>query len=204
MSEKTVEFRGVDDLYIAEVLTDDADGYTTGEPELLSDFAEISKTVETQKAKKFYNNKAKLVFIVEGDDAITIAVPVLSLEKLSKITGKTIDTTTGAFIDDEPTEKHYALGYRMRKTDGSWRYVWRLKGTFANVPDEASKTEDDSTDSQGQSIEYAGVYTNHVFTKTKKAAKGVVADDDGKTDVSSWFTAVVTPDTLKAKTTTGN
>ena len=126
---------------------------------------------------------------------------MLSLEKLAKITGKTIDTTTGAFIDDEPTEKQYALGYRMKKTDGSWRYVWRLKGSFANVPDEAAKTEDDTTDSQGQSIEYAGVYTNHAFTKTGKAAKGVVADDDGKTDVSNWYAAVVTPDTLKAKTT---
>ena len=200
MSEKTVEFRGVDDLYIAEVTEDTKETYTTGTPELLSDFAEISKTVETQKQKKFYNNKPKIVFRVEGDDAITVAIPVLSLEKLAKITGKTIDATTGAFIDDEPTEKQYALGYRMKKTDGSWRYVWRLKGSFANVPDEASKTEDDTTDSQGQSIEYAGVYTNHVFTKTSKAAKGVVADDDGKTDVSSWFTAVVTPDTLKAKT----
>lgn len=201
MSEKTVEFRGVDDLYIAEVTEDTKEAYTTGTPELLSDFAEISKTVETQKSKKFYNNKPKIVFRVEGDDAITVAIPVLSLEKLAKITGKTIETTTGAFIDDEPTEKQYALGYRMKKTDGSWRYVWRLKGTFANVPDEAAKTEDDTTDSQGQSIEYAGVYTNHVFAKTSKAAKGVVADDDGKTDVSSWFAAVVTPDTLKAKTT---
>ena len=202
MSEKTVEFRGVDDLYIAEVTEDTKEKYEAGTPELLSDFAEISKTVETQKSKKFYNNKPKIVFRVEGDDAITVAIPVLSLEKLAKITGKTIDTTTGAFIDDEPTEKQYALGYRMKKTDGSWRYVWRLKGTFANVPDEAAKTEDDTTDSQGQSIEFAGVYTNHVFTKTNKAAKGVVADDDGKTDVSSWFTAVVTPDTLKAKAST--
>lgn len=205
MSEKTVEFRGVDDLYIAEIIQDDADGYETGAPELLSDFAEISKTVESGKATKFYNNKAKITIKSEGADVIAIAVPVLALNKLSKVTGKYFDEATGAFIDCERSNKQYALGYRMKKTDGTWRYVWRLKGDFTTIPDETAATEDDGTDSNGQALEYSGVYTNHVFTKGGAdgkggAAKGVVADSDGKTDVSGWFTSVQTPDTVKAKT----
>lgn len=202
---KTVEFRGVDDLYIAEVLTDDAESYTTGKPELLCDFSEISKTVETGKATKYYNNKPKITIKGEGVDTITIAVPALALNKLAMVTGKYFDEATGAYIDCERSDKQYALGYRMKKTDGTWRYVWRLKGDFINIPDEGAATEDDGTDSLGQSLEYNGVYTNHVFTKggadgTGGAAKGVVADSDGKTDVSSWWTEVQTPDTLKAKT----
>lgn len=196
---KTVEFRGVDDLYIAKVTTDTAEEYAAETPELLSDFAEISKVVESGKATKYYNNKAKIIIKSEGSDDITIAVPVLALEKLSKVTGKTYDEATGVYIDGERTPEQYALGYRMKKTDGTWRYVWRLKGEFSNIPDESAASEDDGTDSQGQSIVYSGVYTDHVFTKGG-AAKGVVADSDGVTDVSKWFDTVQTPDTVKAKT----
>lgn len=202
---QTVEFRGVDDLYIAEVITDTAEEYETGTPELLSDFAEISKVVASGSATKYYNNMAKINVKSEGVDTITIAVPVLALAKLAKVTGKTFDEATGVYIDGERDNKQYALGYRMKKTDGTWRYVWRLKGDFTTIPDENAATEDDGTDSQGQSIAYNGVYTNHKFAKGGKngepaAAKGCVADSDGVTDVSSWFTAVQTPDTVKAKT----
>lgn len=197
MSEKTVEFRGVDDLYVAEVITDTAEEYVTGEPELLSDFAEISKTVASGSATKYYNNKAKITIKSEGADEITVAVPALALPTLAKVTGKTYDEATGVYIDGERSNKQYALGYRMKKTDGTWRYVWRLKGDFSNIPDEAAATENDGTDSLGQSIVYSGLYTNHKFTKGG-AAKGVTADSDGVTDVSKWFETVQTPDTVKA------
>lgn len=202
---KTVEFRGVDDLFIAEVMKDDADGYTTGEPELLSDFSEISKTVESGRTTKYYNNKPKLTIKSEGADTITVAIPVLALNKLAMVTGKYYDEATGVYIDCERSNKQYALGYRMKMTDGSWRYVWRLKGDFVNIPDEGSATENEGSDSLGQSLEYVGVYTNHKFIKGGAdgkggAAKAVVADSDGVTDVSAWFEAVQTPDTVKAKT----
>lgn len=196
---KTVEFRGVDDLYIAEVLTDTDEEFTTGTPELLCDFSEISKTVGASTATKFYNNKPKISIFGEGVDAITVAVPVLVLEKLAMVTGKMFDEATGVYIDCERSAKQYALGYRMKMTDGAWRYVWRLKGEFVNIPDEGAVTENDGTDSQGQSLVYNGVYTNHKFVKGG-AAKAVVADSDGTTDVSKWFTEVQTPDTVKAKT----
>lgn len=202
MSTFVDEFRGTDMLMIAEVLKDNnetGEGYTTGTPEVLAPVAEISKSVETNSATKYYDNAAALVISAEGADTITLAVPALSLATLGKITGKNIDATTGALMDGIAQVKYYALGYRLRLTDGTYRYVWRYKGRFA-IPDETSATENADAESQGQSLTYTGIYTSHKFTKTGGVEKALVVDErDGLADLDDFFAAVTTCDTIAAK-----
>lgn len=113
-------------------------------------------------------------------------------------------------IDSEREERYFALGYRTKGTDGKYHYIWRLKGTFA-IPAEENSTENDGTDTTGTTLTYTGIHTTHKFTKgkydsetstwSKGTAKGVVVDErKGLADVETFFDAVVTPDTLKAKT----
>lgn len=193
---KTVEFRGCDSLVYAEVLTDDASGITFGAVAPLAPVAEIAKTVSSNSETHYYDNVGQIIIRSEGDDEITLTVPVLPLDILAVVTGKTYDSNTGAFIDGESTEKYYAIGYRLRLTDGSYRYVWRLKGAFSQIPDATSATENDGTDTNNQQVVYTGVKTIHAFTNGGRA-KGVVVDErDGKTDCTDWFDSVVTPDTL--------
>ena len=78
------EFRGTDELYIAEVLVDDNEvgsghGYITGTPELLAPVAEISRTVATASETKYYNNGPALTINAEGADTVNINVPALPL-----------------------------------------------------------------------------------------------------------------------------
>lgn len=193
---KTVEFRGCDSLVYAEVLTDDASGITFGAVAPLAPVAEIAKTVSSNSETHYYDNVGQIIIRSEGDDEITLTVPVLPLDILAVVTGKTYDSNTGAFIDGESTEKYYAIGYRLRLTDGSYRYVWRMKGAFSQIPDATSATENDGTDTNNQQVVYTGVKTIHAFTNGGRA-KGVVVDErDGKTDCTDWFDSVVTPDTL--------
>lgn len=193
---KTVEFRGCDNLVIAEVTQDAKDAaYATGEVTTLAPVAEISKTVENSSETHYYDNVGMIIIRAEGSDEVTLTVPALPLATLAKVTGKAIDTTTGAFLDGESVEKYFAIGYRLRLTDGTYRYVWRLKGSFS-IPDETSSTENDGTDTNNQELTFTGVKTITEFTNGGRA-KAVVADErDGKIDGSKWFTAVVTPDTL--------
>lgn len=200
---KYTEFRGVDNLVAAEVTTDDNEesgGYVTGEVFPIAGAAEISKTTETSSETKYYDNIPALVLNSEGADEITITCSVPDLATQAKLTGKTIDTATGAMIDGERNPKYYALGYRFKKTDGTYRYVWRLKGMFA-IPDETSATEDDGTDTNNMELTYTGISTTHQFTKTNKSAKAVVVDDteESKADISTFFSTVTDPDKLKAK-----
>lgn len=192
---KTVEFRGCDNLVFAEVLTDDANGITFGAVRSLAPVAEIAKTVETNSETHFYDNVGQIIIRSEGSDEITLTVPVLPLDILAAVTGKTYDAGTGAFIDGESTEKYYAIGYRLRLTDGSYRFVWRCKGMFG-IPNSTSATENDGTDTNNQQLVYTGVKSIYEFTNGGRA-KGVVVDErDGKYDCTDWFNAVVTPDTL--------
>lgn len=195
-TNKTVEFRGCDNLVIAEVIADDlTNAYTVGAVEPLAPVAEIGKTVENSSETHYYDNVGMIIIRSEGSDEITLTVPALPLKTVAKVTGKSIDPATGAFIDGESVERYYAIGYRLKLTDGTYRYVWRLKGSF-NIPDETSATENDGTDTNNQQLTYTGVKTVTRFSDGKRA-KGIVIDErDGLADVSEFFDKVQTPDTL--------
>lgn len=197
------EFRGTDELYAAEVLTDDNEvgsGYTTGSVFKLAPVAEISKTTESSSEVKYYDNLPANVVQGVGADTITLTVPALPLDILAAITGKDIDSATGALMDGEANPKKYALGYRIGLTDGTYRYVWRYKGTFA-IPDETSQTKDASTTTNNQSLTYTGLMTQHKFTKPNATQRALVVDErDDKADLSTFFVEVTTIDTLQAKT----
>lgn len=206
------EYRGVDNVVIAEVTGDDNEtdgGYKTGTVKKLVPAAEIGKTVAASSATKYYDNKAALNITSEGPDEIAIRGAGMDIETLAWINGKSYDPTTGALIDGPRKTRYFAVGYRTKDTNGNYRYVWRLKGTFA-PPAETAATEDDGTDGTGTELTFTGIHTNHVFTKgvyneeTKAwepaTSKGIVVDSSkGLADLSTFFDQVTTPDTLKAK-----
>ena len=217
MAEYVDEFRGTDDLYYAEVLIDDNEentagsgqtpnhGYVTGTVKKLAPVAEISKAVATASDTKYYDNVAAITINAEGADTITLAIPALDLPTLADITGKNYDATNGAFMDGEATPKMFALGYMLGLTDGTYRYVWRYKGSFT-IPEETSQTKNAGTDSNGQSLTYTGISTIHKFTHATdaqgnaKPQKALVVDErDDKANLTNFFATVTTCDTLVAK-----
>lgn len=204
------EYRGVEGLVIAEVIGDDNEtdgGYQTGPVEELAPVAEIGKTTESGSEAHYYDNKPMIVINSEGPDEISITCAGLTLEKLAKITGKSYDTTTGALIDGQRRERYFAVGYKTKDTDGKYRYVWRLKGTFA-IPDETNATEDDGTETNNTTLTFTGIFTTHKFKKgmlngttweAGSAKAVVVSDREGLANLTDFFNAVTTPDTLTAK-----
>lgn len=209
--QEVFEFRGVDSLYVAEVLKDDNEvdgGYECETPTYLAPVAEVGKTTDSSSEAHYYDNKAMIVVNSESADkiAITMAPPIL--EKLAKIIGKSFDATTGMMVDGPRQNKYFALMYRTKGTDGAYRYVSRLKGTFS-IPEDSNATENDGTDTTNTSIEYTGIYTTHEFTKgiydgtkwEKSGVKGVVVDTRyGLADVSKFFEQIQTPDSVKVAT----
>lgn len=210
-AKQIVHFRGCDNLVVAPITkdVDEENGYVTGAVIPLAPLGSVSKTTESSSEPIFYDNASALTIMAEGTDEIKLTVPALSLDKLALVTSKTIDSETGVYIDSQPRVKYYALGYREKLTDSTYRYTWRLKGTFS-IPEESSNTEDDSTESNGQELTYTGIHTTHRFAKAsqddegrwvKGTAKGVIADErDKKCDLSAFFDEVTTPDTTKPLT----
>ena len=202
------EFRGTDELYCAEILTDDNEvsgGYVTDTPFKLAPVAEITRSTETSSETKYYDNAPASTINAEGADTISLTVPVLPISVLAYITGKQVDEDTGAMLDGQAVPKYFALGYRLGLTDGTYRYVWRYKGSFG-VPDESSQTKNGGTDANNQTLTYTGITTQHKFAKALDAVgnptpqKALVVDErDGKAELGDFFEQVTTCDTLQPK-----
>lgn len=199
--QEIVEYRGVEGLVAAEVLTDDDnEGYTTGSVFAIAGVAEISKTTDSSNEAHYYDNIPAVVVSNTSQDTVTISASAIPLDVLATITGQNYDQTTGALIEGPRDFKYFAIGYQTKKTNGDVMYVWRYKGTF-NIPDQTNSTENDSTDANGQEIVYTGISTTHKFTKTGKGAKALVVDTAKElADVTTFFNAVTTPDSLQAAT----
>ena len=192
--KKITEYRGIEGLVYAEVLTDTADSYTAGEVKDLAGVAELSRTTESSSEPHYYDNIPAIVITSTGSDEVTVTTSVLSLSTVAEVTGQGYDEATGMMIEGERTTKYFAMGYSTEVL------VWRLKGTFS-IPDSTHATENNGTDGNGQELTFTGISTTHKFTKTGKPAKAVNVDIGlGLADDTDFFTTVQTPDTVNAKT----
>ena len=198
MAKEYREFRGVEGLVIAKMLTDDTDGATWETPKEWAGVSEISKKTEVSAATKYYDNIPAIVIQSEGADEITLACSVVDLEMDAYISGKTYDEALGAYIDGEAEQNYFAIGYITKDTKGAKRYVWRYKGTISKG-DETYITEDDGTESNGVEYTFTGIKTTHAFTKGGQAKALIVDTSLDKANVSAFFETVTTPDTLQAK-----
>lgn len=205
------EFRGVDSFYIAPVTQDDKQGYVAGKPVYFQPVQEIGKSTDSNSEAHYYDNKALIVVNSESADTIQITMTPPMLAQLAQITGKSFDETTGMYVDGERNNQYFAIMYRTKGTDGKYRYVTRLKGTF-NIPEETVSTENDGTDTTNTQVTFTGVYTAYEFNKgkyvngawVKGSAKGIVVDERyGLVDFSTFFNQVQTPDTVQPSSATG-
>jgi phi13 family phage major tail protein len=195
---KQAEFRGCDSFVAAKITKDDKTGYTTGSVIEIAPIASVAKTSEVSSETHFYDNTGMIKIKAVGVDTVTFVVPAMFLEKLAIVTGAYIDPLTGAYMSGEDSDDEYAVGYRLKLTDGSYRYVWRLKGTFSGVPDENSNTESNSVDTQNQTVVFTGTKTIYAFSNGGARRDVVIDERDGKCDCTNFFAQVQTPDTISA------
>lgn len=190
---KIVDHRGIRGLVAAELLTDTADSITYGDVRPLCGVASLSKTTEMSNTKKYYDNVPAIIINGAGGDEVAVDGSAISEANRAWLMGETYDEENDLLIEGEPVQKYFAIGYITKKTDGTERYIWRLKGTFA-YPGEEHNTEDDGTDSTGTSLTYTGVNTQHKFANGKTARAVNVGAD--KYDEEKFFATVQTPDTV--------
>lgn len=198
-----LEYRGIKNAVVAELIKDDEDGIEYGPVKRLVALSELTKTTESSSETHYYDDMPAVVISSTGADEVTCNGAALSLDMYAWISGYDYDETTGAVIEGSRVTRYLAFGYETGRTgDGSDEnsvYVWRLKGTFG-IPDSTHATIDDGTDANGQELVYTGIQTTHKFAKTGKGARAVVVDVGlGLADVTGFFDEVTTPDTLKAK-----
>ena len=193
---KIYEYRGVSGLVAAPILEDSTENYTTGDVIEIAGVSEIQKESDSTQDSHYYDNIPAVVISSTGADTLTINTSAIPLDILAKITGQVYDDAKGMFVEQERTPGYWALGYITKDTNGVERFVWKLKCSF-NIPGEDNKTEDDSTDANGQSLTVTSITTIHKFTLTGKGAKGIVVNTEvNPIDEATFFGTVQTPDSI--------
>ena len=197
------KFRGIDACYIAPLEEDNATKISYGDPVKLFPIGEVGKSTASDSATDYADNRALIIVNSEGADEITLTGFGISLEQLALITGKKFDEAKGAYLDTAREMGYFALMYREKLTNGKYRYVTRYKVSFS-IPDEGSTTENDGTDSMGQTLNCTGIFTEHSFANSG-SAKGLIIDTqypganpDAFFKDGAW-TEVPTADTITAK-----
>lgn len=198
MSDKFSLSRGLKDVMIAEITADSVEAYTPStEVEQLIPAGTITMSADSEKTDVYFDNVVFATAGTESATTVTIEGARLKPAMIAKITGKTIDETTGAIIDNGVwTEKYFALGARIQMLDGTEALVWFLKGTFA-IPEETGRTIDDSTDADGMTLEFSAVGTKFQFGGDKGVKRVII--DTSTTEMNAdadWFKQVVTPTNL--------
>lgn len=192
--------RGLRNIFAAEILTDTAEAFETGTPFHLIPAGEMSRTADSEKVDTYFDNSVFWTQGKEGATEVSITGAALRPADLAKINNKHVDETTGAVLDTgEYDPKYFALGGEAGNADGTVELFWFMKGTFA-IPEQADKTEDDTTDTNGMTLTYSAIKTQHLFdVGSKKHPMKRVVIDTATTEVKAeggWTAQVVTPENL--------
>lgn len=189
--------RGLSEIYI-DAIEDTTEAYTpAGKPEQLIPAGELKVTKSVDKTAIYYDNAMFAEIAKEAPSEMEIVGAAVRAAFNAWLEGKDIDSTTGAIIDDgDAHTKYFAISGKKDYTDGTSEYFWFLKCTYGGA-EEATKTEDDSTDAAGMTLPFTAYKTQFKFGNGKGAK--VVRIDTAATKLKAdakWTEQVVTPDNI--------
>jgi phi13 family phage major tail protein len=186
---------GLSDLYVAAISADSAAAYTAGSPAYFAPAAELNAAPSVNRETQYADDAAYDTFVSEGETELTMRVTGIPPEMLAAVLGKTFDATTGRFYDTDATPPDYALGFKSKKSNGSYRWYWYLKGKFS-TPAETFETQGDTPAPQTTEIVFTAVHSTyqHDVGATNEKVKRVWGDDDTDAfDSTNWFSQVQVP-----------
>lgn len=201
MAETVKKFgllRGLSEIYV-DAITDTPEAYTpAGKPEQLIPAGELKVTKSVDKTQIYYDNDMYAEIAKENPSEMEIIGAAIRPAFNAWLEGKDIDSTTGATMDDGTAHtKYFAISGKKDYTDGTSEYFWFLKCTYGGA-EEATKTDDDSTDAAGMTLPFTAYKTQYKFTNGGKGRK-VMRIDTATTQLkteASWTEQVVTPDNI--------
>lgn len=201
MSDNEKKFgllRGLSDIFVCEV-KDSAEAYEpVGTPQRLIPAGELKITKTVDSTAIWYDDELFEEFKKEQPSEMEVIGAAIRAAFNAWLEGKDIDETTGAIMDDgDAHTKYFAISGKKGYTDGTSEYFWFLKCTY-NGAEEATKTDDDSTDVTGMTLPFKAYKTQFKFANGNKRRK-VMRIDTATTKIkeaASWTEQVVTPDNL--------
>lgn len=142
---------GLRDVYVAKVTQNDTEGYTAGTP------VKMARTIKAKISDKFTSEKLYsddgvegMLQAYEGTD-VELEVNTLAAADRAAFFGQAyLNGFLLKSAEDEAPE--VALGYRVRRLNGKFDFVWMYCGRFAQGNEENYETEAASKTAQTNTV----------------------------------------------------
>lgn len=157
------EYRGIRNLVIAEVTTDNSGSYVASEWKELSGVQAVAKSTNESAETHYYDNQGAIVIDAEGNDEYTLTVSVLDKKTKALIEGVTYSEGNGVLINTPKTKKYFALGFIGEDTNGVEEFNVIYKGKFTGG-NETYNTKTDGTDANGVEYTFTSIHTTYKDT----------------------------------------
>lgn len=177
---------GLENLTIALITSDTSSGITYQTPEKLERSIKAKISPKTSSEKLYSDDSVEEILNNFDSCDVEIELNQLTIASRAKLQGSEI--RSGMLIENkDDIGPELALGFRSKKSDGKYRYVWLLKGKFEIVEDEYETIGEKPTPKTSS--------LKGSFYPRTNDGNWRIMEDEGDTGVtaatlSAWFTAV--------------
>lgn len=188
---------GLDRLFYAPITESPTTGDESyGTPVMLAKAMSAELSVELAEATLFADDGASEVVKEFKNGKLTLGVDNIGREVAMALTGAKVDDNGVLISSSEDGGEPVAIGFRAKKSNGKYKYVWLYRVKFA-VPSTSLATKGDSITFSTPTIEGTVMRRNKLDGQDKHPWKAEVDEGDTGVDsdtISSWYTKVYEPE----------
>ena len=141
---------GLEDVYYATLTSDGSDGAVYGTPVKIAGAITANVKPNSSAATLFGDNKPMDTSSSLGNIELELSTADIPLETEGILLGSTVTAGVMSYKSSD-TPPWIALGFKGKKSNGNYRYVWLTKGKF-RIPDDNYATQKDSVEYQPPTI----------------------------------------------------
>ncbi len=188
---------GLDRLFYATITDSPTTGDETyGTPVMLAKAMSAELSVELAEATLFADDGASEVVKEFKNGKLTLGVDNIGRDVAMALTGGKVDKKGVLISSSEDGGEPVAIGFRAKKSNGKYKYVWLYRVKFA-VPSTSLATKGDSITFSTPTIEGTVMRRNKLDGQDKHPWKAEVDEGDTGVDaatITTWYTKVYEPD----------
>lgn len=202
MSEviKSSRRMGLRDIYVAKVSKNDTSGYSATEIAKLA--RSISaKVTEKKKVEKLYSDDG-IEQIIEMLESIEVEIELNDLSPEQEALLKGCTYKNGFLVDNQDDmANEVALGWRSKRTDKKYEFVWLYAGKFCEGGTENYETNQDKLKTQTPKLKGTFYPREKDGNWRVRVNESYLTEEysDAKTAIQDWFSKVQEPTLSREK-----
>lgn len=190
MNKKAKAMNGIELAYIARVIKDGAT-LTYDKPMQIGNIKVAGVTNDIISGKNYADNKLMIDESLIKSYTLALTFLGMTAEMIAYIKGEKVDESKGVYVSSsDDIAPNFAFGYKINYSDGSFKLVWFLYGTFSNLSELGATTKGDGITYTDITVTYTAVPVdnNNILVKTESDSS-IYKEEIG----TNWFNEVVTP-----------